>query len=90
MPKPKSKSATDRVLADLLKKRERCFIDGDFIVMKIRNDVLYEIALDSCNTHAKIIGWQMQLAAKRWATKERIMQFTLLACERHNLPIARL
>jgi len=77
------------VLDRLLEKAKDpdCFIDGDYIVLKIRNGVTYDVPLNKCNTHAKIMGWQFQLTPKRWASKHKILVFTRLACEHHNLPI---
>jgi hypothetical protein len=75
------------VLSDLLDRPQRCFVEDGFIVF--RDLAGYDIPLSKCNTYDKILGWQLQLSPKQGMTLDLLMQFTLIACDYHKLPIAR-
>jgi len=53
------------------------------------NSPIYEVPLFECDTHAKLIGWQMHLADKSWMTVDLLAAFTEMVCEYHNLSISR-
>jgi hypothetical protein len=75
------------VVSDLRDRPRRCFIEGGSIVF--RDLAGYDIPLAQCNTYDKILGWQLQLSTKQEMTLDLLMQFTLMACDVHQLPIAR-
>lgn len=75
------------VISDLLDRPHRCFIEEGSIVF--RDLAGYDIPLAQCNTYDKILGWQLQLSPKHGMTLDLLMQFTLIACDYHKLPIAR-
>ena len=77
----------ESVLADLLDRPRRCFIEDGSIVFRDLEG--YDIPLAQCNTYDKILGWQLQLSTKRGMTLDLLMQFTLMACDSHQLVIAR-
>ena len=72
-------------IADLRDRPNRCFIDEGYIVF--RDGAGYDIPLAKCDTYDKIFGWQLQLSEKQWMTLDLLMQFTIIACENHQLPI---
>jgi hypothetical protein len=76
-------------IANLPKRAERCFVDGGFIVFRLEDGTDYDIPLAQCDSYAKILAWQFHLSSKRWVTKDLLMQFTIIACDYHRLPIAR-
>jgi hypothetical protein len=71
----------------------QCTIDRDFFVFKLEpdndNSPIYEVPLLECDTHAKLIGWQLHLADKSWMTLDLLAAFTEMVCEHHNLSISR-
>ena len=75
------------VVSDLRDRSRRCYIEGGSIVFRDGAD--YDIPLTQCNTYEKILGWQLQLSTKQWMTLDLLMQFTLMACDSHQLPVAR-
>ena len=75
-------------MADLRDRPLRCFIDEGSI--GFRDGAGYDIPLTKCDTYEKIIAWQLQLSTKQWMTLDLLMQFTLIACDHHELPIAKI
>jgi hypothetical protein len=67
----------DDFMAELERRKNKCFIDGDFIVFHPHN---YEIALGQCDSPEKILAWVAQLAQKQWVTPPLIHQFVVVAC----------
>ena len=67
------------------KERERmCEIRGDFIILD-PDDIAYEIELDDCDTHQKIIRWVLHLSRKSWFSRDMLQIFVGMACNYHGL-----
>ena len=64
---------------------KQVFVDGDRIII----DALYpyEIGLDRCDTHEKILAWVVHLADKTWVNPEIMQRFALLAAGQHGLVV---
>jgi hypothetical protein len=59
-------------------------IKGDSIVLHPAHGD-YQIGLDRCDSHVKIVLWVLHLCEKNWATVPMIKRFVRLACEHHGL-----
>lgn len=64
---------------------KQVFVDGDRIVLDVMYP--YEITLDRCDTHAKILSWIVHLADKTWVNPEIMRRFALLSAGQHGLEI---
>ncbi|WP_158755343.1 hypothetical protein [Dyella sp. S184] len=55
------------------------------IVINVHNE--YNIALSSCNTHEKILGWVFHLTEKTWISRDVLRRFILVACHENGLKV---
>ena len=67
----------------LLKKQ--VYVDGEHIILDVSYP--YSIALERCNTEAKILAWVVHLCDKTWANSQVIQKFVRLASSSHGLPL---
>ncbi|MCR9061645.1 MAG: hypothetical protein NXI02_30255 [Rhodobacteraceae bacterium] len=63
--------------------RENVKVEDGCIVINVRYP--YEVDLDRCDTHEKILAWMLHLSGKNWATKEVLRRFANLAMSENNL-----
>lgn len=71
------------VLENVKKENEllskQCYVDDGYIVLNVRYE--YEIALERCDTHEKILDWVMHLSCKNWFTMRLMKRFIIIANE---------
>jgi hypothetical protein len=63
------------------------YVEGDAIIFQEGGD--YEIPLDRCDTHEKIIARVLHLSGKNWVTLEHIVRFITLATHENKLSTAQ-
>lgn len=49
----------------------------------------YSIALDSCDTSAKLLGWIRHLLEKTWLEMDMLDRFIAEACDKNKIKIQR-
>lgn len=59
------------------------YVQDGYII--INSGDKHDIDLNSCNTHALLVGWVLFLTEKAWATNEIIGRFIELAIEHNGL-----
>lgn len=61
------------------------YIADDYIVINIEHE--YNIELNRCDTHEKILGWASHLCEKTWMNLNVMERFIQLAAAHHNLRV---
>lgn len=75
--------------AELIAEKERLdkavYIENDHLVINVHYE--YNIALDRCDTHAKLLSWVHHLMEKTWMDPGVTRRFIEKACAHHGLEI---
>lgn len=73
-----------KIIADI-KPRTSTYVRCDGKHITIDKSYEYNIAMDRCDTHAKIVAWVLHFSEKDWADAEIIHDFILCACKHNRL-----
>lgn len=60
------------LISSELKKPQKVFVDSACISIRVDSGSLYEITLNSIDTHKKLVEWIHHLTEKTWVTGEII------------------
>ncbi len=63
--------------------RKLCTLEDGHILL----NHFYNIDLDRCDTHEKILAWIYHLGEKTWVTPDMLRRFIAIACDANNLEI---
>lgn len=66
---------------------ENVFIDGGFIIFKVKEDVDYDVHLSQVNSIEKVKKWKEHLSEKRWFTDQMLEEFKRLIANEFNLDL---
>jgi hypothetical protein len=58
---------------------ELCRLEGNSVVFPQSHG--YEISLETCDTHEKVLRWVYHIADKPWCTPEVLKGFITVACQ---------
>jgi hypothetical protein len=78
---------TDKLFEEVKARHEELarmvYVEEDHIVLNVHYE--YNIALNRCDTHEKILGWCIHLCEKTWMTPELIRRFAQIAAQANGL-----
>jgi hypothetical protein len=58
--------------------KDKVYVEGGRIIMNVTSE--YDIDLNRCDTHEKILAWVVHLSEKAWITQEVLIKFIQRRC----------
>lgn len=66
---------------------QKCYVEGDAIILRVRGGGEYPVHFSRCSTPEALLGWVYHLGEKNWMTASLMRRFVFHASKHHGFEL---